>query len=409
MSSRAAGTVALAVRWDRTVDAIGADAWDVAARGRSLFLSYPWLRSAEGSLTPDPRYLSLSEAPGEAPIACVPMQLISQGASYFYYDLPRMLTDADTVTAQAEHLEPREAARLVTTARQLRERSADLYPALVACANGMAAGLCLRGDLDARHRQDAADAAVSALHCYADEMACPVAGFLYLAADGDPELGESLRASGFARGVIGAESLMRVRWPSFDAYVASFPRNRRTAIRREVSAFERAGLRMEVAGANALGPEIAALQAQLRTKYGHPADEDAILLSYARMRRDLRPYIRVFIARRGTAAVGFVLVFAIDGAYYTKSIGFDYSALGQDFCYFNTLFYEPVRRAIADGVRLIHYGVDSYATKISRGCELGLLHAALRFTGPLRAPLRDAFELTAKARTAHFQRLIGET
>jgi predicted N-acyltransferase len=395
----------LTVRWDNAIDAVGEPAWQATAHDRSFFLSYPWLLGAERTLTPDPCYLSLWRADNDDPVACAPAQHIAPGASYFYYDLPRMLSDADTVAELAPFLTAEEKSRLAATAELLRERSAQLYPALLAVANGMAAGLCLHPDLRDGERAAVAEAAVVALTTRARSMDAPVAGLLYLARGDDPELAASLATAGFVSGTVAAECVMPVHWDSFDEYAESFGKKRRYAIRREAAAFERAGLGMEVGDATALGPEIAELQAQLRVKYGHPGDTASILRSYHRMRERLGPYVRVFIARRGSAAVGFLLVLADGDRYYTKSIGFDYTALGQDFCYFTVLFYEPVRRAIAEGVRLIHYGVDSYDAKITRGCRLRLLDAVVQFTGPLAPCLGEAFALHTRATAERFRQL----
>lgn len=361
----------LTARWDRAIDAVGEPAWQAAASGRSFFLSYPWLRGAERTLTPDPCYLSLWHD-GDA-VACAPAQHVVDGGGYYYYDLPRILAESDGA------------------AGVLRERRQELYPALLAVANGMAAGLCLRQDLPGPERAAAARAAVEALADRAESVSAPVTGWLYLARDDDPELAASLDAAGFATGTVSAECVLPVRWGSFDDYVQSLSKKRRYVVRREAAAFENAGLRMEVGDASALTPEIAGLQAQLRAKYGHPSDLAAILRSFHQMRERLAPYVRVFTARRGGAAVGFVLVLAYDGVYYTKSAGFDYGSLGADFCYFTVLFYEPVRRAIEDGTRLIHYGIDSYDAKLMRGCRLRPLDAAVRFSGPLARELGEAF------------------
>jgi hypothetical protein len=44
-------TPQLTVRWDNAIDAVGESAWQATAQGRSFFLSYPWLRGAERTLT----------------------------------------------------------------------------------------------------------------------------------------------------------------------------------------------------------------------------------------------------------------------------------------------------------------------------------------------------------------------
>jgi len=394
----------LTTRWDTTIEAIGERAWQATARHRSFFLSYPWLRGAERTLTPEPRYLSLRHADGEL-VACVPAQHVEPGRSYFYYDLPRMLSDAESVAELAPFLTPAQFARLTAVATLLREGAGRSYPALLAVANGMTAGLCVRPDLPGRSRAAVADAAVAALVDRAGTLAAPVTGFLYLATEDEPELTTSLASAGFVRGTVAAECVLPIRFGSFDEYTASFGKKRRYAIKREVAAFERAGLRMEVRDATALGLEIAELQAQLRAKYGHPGDVAGVLRSYDRMREHLGRHIRVFVALRGDRAVGFVLVLVDGEHYYTKSIGFDYTSLGDDFCYFTVLFYEPIRRAIASGIRSIHYGVDSYGAKTARGCRLRLLDAAMRFDGPLRLELDEAFALHTKATAARFREL----
>jgi predicted N-acyltransferase len=398
----------LDARWDRTIDGVGADGWQRATRDRSFFLSYPWLRSAEGPLTPDPRYLTIRRPGDEDPLACVPAQRVDEGKCYFYYDLPRMLTDADAVARSALHLPASDACRLTELAQQLRERSGQMYPDLIAAASGMASDLCLRPGLDPQERHLVADRAVAALAAHADHLGAAASGFLYLGDGAAPELAGSLSAHGFSTGLVGAECLLPVAWPSFEEYLHSFSRNRRQSIEREIRRFHRAGLSIDVTDAGALGPELAVLQATLRDKYGHSSDLAAIEASYHRMRDELGPCIRVVTARRGARVVGFMLILATEDAFYARSVGFDYDTIQGDFCYFNVVFYEPIRLAIAERVPLIHYGVDSYATKTSRGCRLSSLHAAIRFAGPLSEPLREVFSLTSRANTARFAGLAGE-
>lgn len=55
--------------------------------------------------------------------------------------------------------------------------------------------------------------------------------------------------------------------------------------------------------------------------------------------------------------------------------GFDYNYITKnDYTYFNIAFYEPIKDAIEEGVKRIHFRPSSLQAKLKRGCNLEKLY-----------------------------------
>lgn len=407
----------LTVTWRGSLADVQPQHWDPLFAGRSFFLSRDWLLGAEGELTRQPRYLLVSADGDDQPWAAAAGQFAGADA-YQFYDIARLVTDADSVAQAGRSLPVDEAERLAVLAAQARARLPEAGPAMVIAASGMAGGLGIRADLSPGQRAAAAAAAVAAVAEQGRRIGAWVDGFCYLRPGADPELTETLERAGYIRGTLAAECILPIAFNSVDGYLATLPRRRRSSVRREMRQFRDAGMRVEIGEVDALRDELAALQAELRRRYGHPADETAIRRSFQLMRDRLGRYVRVAVARDGTnQVVGFVLFFEADRVYYVKSAGFRYEALQEHlFCYFNVAYYALIQAAAANGIRAIHYGIESYQAKAARGCRLEELVGYVRFAGPCAEALREAFlarslmvrkqvaELTASGNTA-----IGNT
>jgi hypothetical protein len=105
-----------------------------------------------------------------------------------------------------------------------------------------------------------------------------------------------------------------------------------------------------------------------------PAKEAAFL---ARVRATFAPdEISVFEAVRGDTVLGFSLFIQDGDVWMPMATGSEYGDPASRFTYFATLFYRPAELAAQRGVRLIPYGLGSWAAKRARGCRLSPLYAA---------------------------------
>jgi predicted N-acyltransferase len=170
---------------------------------------------------------------------------------------------------------------------------------------------------------------------------------------------------------------LRVTWDSFDGYLAGLPSKRRIAVRRELRALADLGVTVTERTLHGEEPGLVRLRCQLVAKYGNrpdPAKEAAFL---DRVRTGFAPgEVSVFEAVRGGTVLGFGL-FVRDGDTWVPVLtGTDYADPASRLTYFATLFYRPAELAPGRGVRLIPYGLGSWAAKQARGCRPSPLHAA---------------------------------
>ena len=351
-----------------SLDAIAPERWAAAGGEEGFLLSHAWLRSGVEAPSRRAAYFLVSEA--AAPVAAAATYLVGPTAFGCY--------DPNWVSSGGHEL-------LAGPQASYRE---GLYPVLSCVAPGHSAGVHVREDV-------ASDAAIDALLDGVDELAvswsAPVQSFLYLQPGRHPRLEAALLARDYQPFTASAESVLEVRWPGFDGYLAGLGQRRRQRL-REIVQFTASGLRLERSGVEGLTPDLAELQAQVRARYGHPVDVDAIRADHARIRDHLGSRVLIFHARRDGRTVGFALFYAHGDALWSRPTGFDYASLGDDYCYFNVLFYEPVRAAIERGLRRIHYGMGAYEAKATRG---GKLTATV---GYIRYPRDRAAELRAQLR-----------
>jgi uncharacterized protein len=162
-----------------------------------------------------------------------------------------------------------------------------------------------------------------------------------------------------------------VRWDDFDDYLSSHTSSRRRSIKEDIAAFERSGCELSYALLSECYTECVPLSAALQSRYGAmdsvPVIESRLAAQAAAMGKSA---ICILCRLRGDL-VGFTLLYRWRNELYARIVGFDYGRLPPDSrVYFTVMFYEPIRYAIKNGIRLIDYGLESGEAKVGRGCVL---------------------------------------
>ncbi|WP_172383165.1 GNAT family N-acetyltransferase [Streptomyces sp. MNP-20] len=176
----------------------------------------------------------------------------------------------------------------------------------------------------------------------------------------------------------GVDTWLPVDFATFEDYVRQLSSKRRHAVRREIAAFRAQGRRVEVTRLGDCPEALGPLLANVQRKYGHrstAARMTDLLDQYARVLDDES---RVFLCRGPDGGLlGYALYFAWEGVLYARNVGFDYERLsGDDGTYFNLLFYEPIAYAVEHGYRAVHFGMGSRA-KAARGALIRPLWSLL--------------------------------
>ena len=369
------------------VDLLGGverDAWD-ALRRPSLYHSYDWLAARSDSVRGHLHIVLILDAVGN-PVMGSPC-FVTDAASHPRYDIAGILTEWSDARVQVWH-----------------ER---LRPALVVASPTLTGGLVEAPGLSTSDRANAVSMIVDIVEGIAGAHAIPVTAWLYVAEGSDPQLHRELTARSYLSGVMEAECELPIAWKSFDEYLGHLKASGRRAVLRERAALAAAGVSVRLSGHEALGPELALLEAQWRRKYGRSDALVEIEQQYALLHRNgLASGLRVFVAHFRGEAVGFAAFFEDNDVWYSRFLGFDY---GADIpgVYFNVLFHAPIEHAIARGVRLIRYSFESHDAKRRRGCTLRPVLLYVRAPEGLQSHVGEEVETLNRSRRAAFDRIAA--
>jgi predicted N-acyltransferase len=366
------------------LDRIERDTWDALKRP-SLYHSYDWLAARSHSVRGRLHLVLVLDAQG-SPVMALPC-FTTDALSHPRYDVAGILTEWSPDRSEAWH-----------------ER---LRPALVVATPTLTGGLLEAPGLDDSDRSDALSLIVDTVEEIAVAQAIPTIAWLYVAHDGDPQLHRELTARSYLSGVMEAECELPIIWKSSDEYLGHLKASGRRAVLKERAKLAEAGVSVCLSGQEALGHELAVLEAQWRRKYGRSDALAEIEQQYALLRcNGLARRLRLFVARSRGAAVGFAAFFEDDDVWYSRFLGFDYGAEVSDL-YFNLLFHAPIEHAIARRIHLIRYSFESYDAKRRRGCILRPVLLHIRAPQDLRSRVATAVETLDQSRRAAFDRIAA--
>jgi predicted N-acyltransferase len=272
-----------------------------------------------------------------------------------------------------------------------------LFPLLLV---GSRFGFASEPVLPAAGRSEAGQALLDAVPEVAAELGAAASGLLYVPDRVAAELGDLLRDAGYVVYLETFEARLPVEWASFDEYLASLSSKRRYAVRRELAAPERSGLRIRRTAQAGLAHVMAPLLANVERRHGNLADAGDWERRLERNEAEVGEASVLFVLEAGERAVGFSLAYRWRTGLFLRAVGFDYGFPRLRDTYFSLLVYEPLRYALEHGLRVLHLGTGSLEPKVGRGAELRPLWTALR-------PSRPDPELERKAAEAQRERLAS--
>lgn len=223
---------------------------------------------------------------------------------------------------------------------------------------------------------------------------------------GNQYLTAALESHGAATGLWGLEDYIRLPEGGYDAYLSALPARRRRRLNEDRRRTAATGIDIELLDLADLpghAPRLAELVGLSREKYGaaeQPSHAEAVL----RQLPDAGVAIRCWAARRDSEIVGTCVGIPKGNRLFIKWVGFDYAALPDDNgLYFTMMFDEPVRRAFADGMRFIEFGMGSHEAKAKRNCESRRVRTAFLTLDPaLRAPVKELLSEFSAQREGFF-------
>ncbi len=162
-----------------------------------------------------------------------------------------------------------------------------------------------------------------------------------------------------------------IRWGSFEEYLAHLSYGRRKTIRREIRQNSKHGIEIvQQTDFHELSGILSNLYSNLFMQ--HMGRRSLLNTSFFEaLSKHAKSKTRLFVAKKNGNIVGFTLCLEHRNVMDAYIAGFDYDRLEKDdFTYFNTFYYAPIRTAIEEGFEKIHFRSASLEAKVSRGCRI---------------------------------------
>lgn len=320
--------------------------WSALSAGHGLYAGAPWLRFLEADPSYDVWYVAARSPDGRL-LGLMPVWLHSggpRGGVDRFYD-PRVLF------AGAAEPSPFTATLL------LGGRAGYDTPLLV------------HSDLAADERAAVLAALVERARKLAGAWRADGLAALYLPS---AEAGELAGAFGGAEPLItDADAVIELDGlGSLQDYLAGLSRHRRQRIAREIREFDESRYRMRTGRLSEWVEVGARLVADLHRRHGHADTPELVAQHLALQAEHLDAFSHVIVCEHAGAAVGFLLAYEWEGAWYARAAGATDGLRGSSAALFNVVYYAAIRQALDRGIRRYHVGPGSLRTKVLRGARL---------------------------------------
>jgi predicted N-acyltransferase len=220
---------------------------------------------------------------------------------------------------------------------------------------------------------------------------------------GSTRLLDVARDRGYAVLYSGATALLRVRWPSFDEYLASRSKNIRRTIKADLSAIRASGLRTTVT--SDFECDASRMDRLYREAFHRrnrrPAPVAPDLFQY--LGRHSTPAIQAHLTWHGDHLVGTSLNLATESLLDGTFAAFTPEHRAGPVFY-NDLCYEPVRMAVREGISAIDLGATALYAKVLRGAVLQRRMILIRGTTLRRHRLLNGLGQLVARRTEQKER-----
>jgi predicted N-acyltransferase len=189
--------------------------------------------------------------------------------------------------------------------------------------------------------------------------------------DEEADLCRLLLARGYHRTADQPLARLDIAWDSFDGYLKALKRvgpKAEGTVRREINRNRRAGVEIrEIADVTAFADGLHELAEahELRRNGARPSYPPSLL---PRLKERLGGRCTVYGAFKGDRLTGFAVLLHDGSDGYLPFFGLDGSRA--DFTYFNLCYYQPIRDAIAGGLKRLHFGRLMCELKMRRGCRI---------------------------------------
>lgn len=339
-----------------SIDDVDAGQWDALAAG-SPMLKHGYLKAMEtvGLADVRRRYLLWRSADG---------QLLAHSWCFSMTLTPERVLPHD-------HWASRFSRRMP---RRVRER---VGVKAVVCGSATTVGhtLCFHGDLDASERDRCLKQLAAALQAFAVEQRARIV----LLRDFHPQdaaLTVSLPALRFVQLANLDDTVIPIRWRSFEEYLSALKSHYRKQIQRQEAALTRAGIsRRRTHQWAEHAPRMAELFANVARRYpgGGLIGADYFAATSGCLERELETTLFF----QGDELVAFIMYYVGETSVFSSYLGVD-AALNNEAALTFNAYNEVVRVAIERGVDHLWFGRTAYDAKLRMGAERRALSVYLQ-------------------------------
>ncbi len=361
----------LLVALHSTIEALDADEWNRLA-GDNAFASHGWLLTCERCWLArvEPLYFTASQAG----------RLVGVAVCYVVEESPAAETLDDMLLGR---LRPQAARWGVSFLPALVCGPASGYGWHFGFAPGLAAA-----DID-RLRAELLDA----MEAEADRRGLLLSFVQTL--DREAELRELLVQRGYLTSWNVPVAVMDVPWNSMDDYWAHLPAKRRREARRERRRNREGGTAVDISvsspAEDARCRELLDAKARQYGAGGMAYGPEFL----AELRANMGPSALRLTAWREGAISGVHLVLEQSEVLTAFAVGIDEGLGGEDFTYFELVYYSLIEHAIAQRTRRIDFGRGMLDVKVRRGCRLENASIHTRVSGWRRTPYRAWYNIAS--------------
>lgn len=308
--------------------------WDLLVGG-NLYQSYAWLSFLEASTGKVQAYVMLRDEDHRL-VAATPL-LVWDGS-------------------EPERMRGYDLCDLMPS-----DRLAEWLPTLIAGARSGRHNVPLVACPDDRLGRDL----VRAIHAAADALSVRSVALLYVPAP-TARLVASWLPAGWQALLHGAIAIvdLDVGWTSFSDYLARLPKKRRQSARRELQV----GGELHTTRLANCATDVAPLIAAVQRRHSEPVDDAKMEERLGAQAAALPDSALVFQLRLQARLQASTIAFRCGDELYVRMMGLTEDA--PRGAYFVAGYYEPIRYAISEGLRRVHFGINACRPKLLRGARL---------------------------------------
>jgi len=345
--------------------------WNAVAAVGGIYATVDWLRMFA---RPQDSYLAIRQ--GDVILAVAPCVLATEGVlSNFHSSNPQRLFEGGKAPV-------------------------EIYPVLFCGPTwGFTNRLLIRGGLEPALRKSVVRALLAAVRELGRREGAKLITFGYLPSD---EMKELVDLDDTLVAVPTEVDCVIGPITSFDAYLADIKQADRRArgdqAKRDMRGLAETGLRVDCRRLSEVFDAFCELSTRHEQHLGMSTTLEEMREHYQQMVTHLDARTRVFCAWKDDTLLGSALMLSDGEMYYARDFGSDPEVPSRAALYFNLMFYEPVRAAVAEGVKAIHYGRTKIFAKGSRGAHGRLLWFVLDPTTTWDAATRRSLASAARSR-----------